>query len=52
MTSKPLRPNKTVLGTVVMTGLVLLSGCAPVGDAVAGTFLQDLLLSATAAFLL
>ena len=52
MTSKPLRPNKVVLGIVALPGLVLLNGCAPVGDAAVGTFLQDFLLSAMAAFLL
>ena len=52
MTSKPLRLNKVVLGIVALPGLVLLNGCAPVGDAVVGTFLQDFLLSAMAAFLL
>ena len=52
MTSKLLRLNKAVLGIVALPGLLLLSGCASVGDATPEIFLKDLLLNAVAAFLL
>lgn len=52
MTKRDSRAGAVALGTLMVMGLTLCGGCAPIDNGVLETFVRDLLLNAAAALLL